>query len=142
MTEYLRARRHSPTWFLKETAASRRRAIAWSCSCVDRGKTEGSSSSCAGSSSCCMACSSLAASLLVDLMTTSSVGVGVAIAESVGGASTRDVEERPFATGFDRSGSLRGGLKGLRSPKSWVLGSERSGERRGIEAKGRIECLD
>lgn len=77
MTEYLRARRHSLTCCLKETAASRRWAIAWSCSCVDSGDSVGPSC-CAGSFSC-TACSSLAGSLLVDLMTTSSVGLGVAI---------------------------------------------------------------
>lgn len=105
MTEYLRARRHSLTWCLKETAASRRRAMAWSCSWVDRGKCAGPYSSCAGSSSC-MACSSLAGPLLLDLMTTSSAGVGVAIALGVGRGSMRAVGETTFGMKLDRFGSV------------------------------------
>lgn len=78
MTEYLRARRHSLTWCLKETAASRRRDIAWSCSRVDKGRCAGPSSSWTCSSSSA-GCSSMAGSLVVDLMTTSSARAGVAI---------------------------------------------------------------
>lgn len=100
MTEYLRARRHSLTWFLKETAASRWRAMAWRCSCVDRGKCAGPSScsmsSCTRASSIsssCRACSSSTSSLLLDLMTMSSAGAGVAIAVEIARRSMRAVGE-------------------------------------------------
>lgn len=104
MTEYLRARRHSLTWFLKETAASRRRAMAWSCSWVDRGNCAGPSSRTDSSSR--MACSSLAGSLLLDLTTMSSAETGVSIASGVGRGSMRAVGETTFGMDLDQFGSV------------------------------------
>lgn len=92
ITEYLRARRHWLIWCLKATAASRRRACAWSCSWVDRGNGAVLSSS---------QLASLLASLLFDLMITSSVVAGSAIL-SRACEVTGVVKEKSLDTDFDR----------------------------------------